>query len=357
MEYNITYRQKDKGWQYIISIKKDDKWGYGGSKQGFKTKALAKAAAETKIDEMKEKSKIKLTEDHDKITLKQFEKMFLSDLELHREQNTIANYQISFNRFKKLEEMKMEDIEFAHIQDCINEMIKAGLEPSTIRQYLSKMKVLFKAAVKPYKIIAENPITDDVMLPKVKKTNKVKALTKSELAYLLDKMAPEKYYIMCLLASHCGMRIGEIIGLCEYDIDLKKFEIDINKQWKKLKDGSYGFGTVKSQNRIVPIPKTIVEPLRKYLNNNVKNLDRRIFSDDKTQNVIVRLISKMEKIGFDNSIHDLRHTYVTTLLANGVDFKTIAELIGDNVETVIKTYSHFTEDMANAVAKKVNEIF
>lgn len=359
MEYNITYRQKDKGWQYIISIKKDDKWGYGGSKQGFKTKALAKAAAETKIDEMKEKekSKIKLTEDHDKITLKQFKEMFLSDLDLHREQNTIINYGNSFDKISKIDDMKIEDIEFAHIQNCINEMIKEGLEPSTIRQYLSKIKVLFKAAVKPYKIIAESPITDDIMLPKSKKDIKVKAQTKSELDRLLYEMYPEKDYIICLLASHCGMRIGEIIGLCEYDIDLKKLEIDVNKQWKRLKSGEYGFGTVKSQTRVVPIPKVAKKPLENYLNSNVKNLDRRIFPDRNTQAVSARLVNKMRYLGFNNSVHDLRHTYVTTLIANGVDFKTIAELIGDNVETVIKTYSHFTEDMANAVANKVNEIF
>lgn len=26
LQYNITYRQKDKGWQYIISYKVDSKW-------------------------------------------------------------------------------------------------------------------------------------------------------------------------------------------------------------------------------------------------------------------------------------------------------------------------------------------
>ena len=26
MDYNITYRQKDKGWQYIISYKVNGKW-------------------------------------------------------------------------------------------------------------------------------------------------------------------------------------------------------------------------------------------------------------------------------------------------------------------------------------------
>lgn len=33
MEYNITYRQKDKGWQYIISMKENGKWRQVKSKQ------------------------------------------------------------------------------------------------------------------------------------------------------------------------------------------------------------------------------------------------------------------------------------------------------------------------------------
>ncbi|MDU7714688.1 MAG: Arm DNA-binding domain-containing protein, partial [Clostridium butyricum] len=42
MEYNVTYRQKDKGWQFIISYKDyNGKWRQK-SKQGFKTKKEAK---------------------------------------------------------------------------------------------------------------------------------------------------------------------------------------------------------------------------------------------------------------------------------------------------------------------------
>lgn len=359
MEYNITYRQKDKGWQYIISYKDHEgKWRQK-SKQGFKSRSLAKKAADERLDEMKKKFKIKLVEDHDKITLKDFKEMFLTDIELHKECNTIKTYDAAFNKFETLNDMKMEDIEYAHIQNCINEMIKEELEPSTIKAYTSKMNTLFKAAAKPYKIILESPITEDIMTPKSKKDKdeKVKALTQSELQTLLNKMYPEKDYIICLLASNCGPRIGEIIGLCESDVDLKKGELNINKQWKLLKDGTYGFGTVKSQNRIVPIPKSVIGPLKKYLSSNVKSIGRRIFPEARTNSTSARLSLKMKQLGFDNSVHDLRHTYATTLISNGVDFKTVAELMGDTVETVIKTYSHFTEDMMSAVAKKVNRIF
>lgn len=40
--------------------------------------------------------------------------------------------------------------------------------------------------------------------------------------------------------------------------------------------------------------------------------------------------------------HDLRHTSATLLLESGVDVKTVAERLGDRVETVLETYAHVT---------------
>ena len=42
-------------------------------------------------------------------------------------------------------------------------------------------------------------------------------------------------------------------------------------------------------------------------------------------------------------IHDLRHSFVSMLIHLGANFIIIAELIGDTVEQVIKTYGHLYE--------------
>jgi integrase len=41
--------------------------------------------------------------------------------------------------------------------------------------------------------------------------------------------------------------------------------------------------------------------------------------------------------------HDLRHSFVSMLLHNGANFMVVADLIGDTVEQVIKTYGHLYE--------------
>ena len=84
--------------------------------------------------------------------------------------------------------------------------------------------------------------------------------------------------------------------------------------------------------------------------------DRRIFLDATTGTTVNRIRNKMIKLGLNASIHDCRHTYATTLLANGLDYKTVAEFMGDNVQTIIKTYSHFTKDMFDNAKTRIDNI-
>ena len=59
----------------------------------------------------------------------------------------------------------------------------------------------------------------------------------------------------------------------------------------------------------------------------------------------------------DISIHDFRHTYATTLLSNGFDVKTVAALLGDTVETVLKAYVHYTDEMREHAQERLSKFF
>ena len=53
MEYNFTYREKDKGFQVILSYKDNVGRWKQKSKQGFKTKREAKNAGDKLLEEVK----------------------------------------------------------------------------------------------------------------------------------------------------------------------------------------------------------------------------------------------------------------------------------------------------------------
>ncbi|MFQ9738883.1 MAG: hypothetical protein ACLR06_15010 [Christensenellaceae bacterium] len=52
-------------------------------------------------------------------------------------------------------------------------------------------------------------------------------------------------------------------------------------------------------------------------------------------------------------IHDLRHSYVSMLIHLGANLMVVADLIGDTVEQVTKTYGHMYETDKRAIVEKL----
>lgn len=46
-------------------------------------------------------------------------------------------------------------------------------------------------------------------------------------------------------------------------------------------------------------------------------------------------------------MYDIRHAFVTSLLEEGADLQTVAELAGHNIDTMIKSYQHITQRLRN----------
>ena len=68
-------------------------------------------------------------------------------------------------------------------------------------------------------------------------------------------------------------------------------------------------------------------------------------------------LDKQLKRKFNTCIHELRHTYATTLVSNGMDFKTAARILGHDIEQTMKTYSHVTDNMLKKASDLINKIF
>lgn len=356
MDYNISYRKKDGATQCIISYKDNDgKWRQK-SKQGFKRQKDAKPWIKNTVEKLEET--IKTPSEFRGITFGDFKKIFLEDKKREFSYNNVSIYSYAFAKFKNLEPLLLTDIGYINLKPCVDSMIDKGLSNNTIELYTSKIKAVFNHAIDKYGILTSNPVRNkDYVLPKESKKKKIKALNQNELTGLLSGLDGEDYYIS-LIASKCGLRAGEIVGLTDTNFDFKNAEIKIDKQWKQLEKGVYSFGTPKSTNsyRTVPIPAKYVSEIKSYVKTCTIGIDRRIFVNRSTANVTSRLEQKYKRKGYNISMHDLRHTYATTLLFNGFDYKTVAELMGDTVETIINTYSHFIDDMYNSAKNRIDNI-
>lgn len=354
MEYNITWRKKDKGWQFIISYKDQfGKWKQK-SKQGFKTQKEGKPIAEKMLQELKKNVKA-VNKTFSKITFGEFVEMYLEHEKLYKQYNTIITIITVSNKFKDLTDKEICKITSLDIQKIVDKITKEGLNNNTIRYYIRRLTTLFKCAKEEYNIIDNMP-TQNIKIGKPVPTRK-KALTDKEINDLLEKFKNDKYYLLIFLAVNTGMRLGEICGLTWDNVDFKNNTITVNKQWKMLNSSEWGFGDVKSKNsnRVIPISNTVIKELSKY--KNVINIDNRIFDYRATDSICAMVNEKFKKAKLDISLHELRHTYATKLIANGVDFKTVAKILGHSVEQTLKTYSHVTDDMMKKASNIIDNIF
>lgn len=363
MDYNITYREKDKGIQYIISYKDQlGKWKQK-SKQGFKTKRDAKKAALEYLEVLKNtlENDKKISLEYKDMTFYEFKTMFFNHKKLYLTANTMKNYSRVFDLFEYLDDIKMKDISNFNIQRGIDELVKNGNSYKTILTRVKSLKSFFNSAVKEYRIILESPVVD-IRVPENKKENDFYILNDNEFKDILNKFEDTPYHLILVLAGTCGLRVGEILGLTWSCIDLKENMIKIDKQWKMLsrENGKevWGLGDLKTKNsnRTVPIPYQTVTILKDHYRNSPISIDGRLFPFVKNRSLHDLINIKLKKLGYKISVHDLRHYYATKLIANGVDFKTAAKLLGHDVEMTMRTYSHVNDDMllkANNVIQKI----
>ena len=140
-----------------------------------------------------------------------------------------------------------------------------------------------------------------------------------------------------------GMRIGELLALTYYDVNLEEKTISINKSYQRLKgkDVITQPKTPKSI-RVITMPDFLVEEFREYYSHlyGIMKKDR-LFHFTKSY-MEHNLISGIKKSGVKRiRLHDLRHSHASMLVDMGVAPLEIAERLGhEKVETTLNTYSH-----------------
>lgn len=355
LEYNFTYRKKDKGYQIILSYKDNKGRWRQKSRQGFETKKLAKAAGDKLLDEAKEKALNVVDESMKDITLRQVFELFLLENNAVLEYNTRAIYKQALTAFSDIADVPVVKITHSDIIDCMAPMKYAV---STKNLYLSKVNRVFRYAIETLEILATNPVSK-VPKEKDKRKSTIQVLSQENFKHILQSIQSpySPTYVKIAIAGYAGLRYGEIIALTWDNIDLKNGIISVVAQVALTSNCQYNKKATKSLNgyRDVPIPSDLVKILKEYKSHTPIRLDRKLFTSSSTCAAhINRIIKKFD----DNlSIHSLRHTYATRLLAHGVDVQTVAALLGDTVNTVISTYVHYSDEMRKKAKHDIEIIF
>ena len=158
-----------------------------------------------------------------------------------------------------------------------------------------------------------------------------------------------------------GLRKGELLSLQWSDLDETNCTISVSKQASWDTEHQLILSRPKTGNSIreVSIPQDAVELLKQE---HAKHPDNpwmfpssrtgEMYHPDSVVNLhkIILKDAGLEHIRF----HDLRHTFATLALQNGVDVKTVSSMLGHyDAGFTLRTYTHVTRQMQQKAAEKM----
>ena len=211
-------------------------------------------------------------------------------------------------------------------------------------------------------LIRVNPAIGCKLPPK--KAKEMQVLTKEEMQRFIAQAKADGYFELFLLELCTGMRRGEIVALQWDDLNMQTGELHICRQATTIRGSIHICAPkTKSSIRTVILPPDIVKILAEYK----KRVNSRWmfpspvkedapYHPSAVRKVLDRTLERAEckHIRF----HDLRHTFATTALANGMDVKTLSAIIGHmSSETTLNIYTHITDNMQRSAANKIEQGF
>lgn len=213
---------------------------------------------------------------------------------------------------------------------------------------ISAIRSFYKYLTVKAKLIAENPM-QDLDSPRLKKSLP-RYLDLNQSIQLLDHVDGknrERDYCILTLFLNCGLRISELIGL-----NLKDIQGD---QLRVLGKGN--------KERVVFLNDACQQAISDWLDVRstrgsadpnalfISCQSRKRISKSAVEKLVKKHLSVAGLDSSQYSPHKLRHTAATLMLQNGVDVRTLQEVLGhDNLNTT-QIYTHVDNENLRVAAK------
>ncbi len=308
--------------------------------------------------------------------------------------------------------IRLSELQPLHITKLYNKMAETGYmrngkhmeySPSTIKRVHQIINSSLNTAVQ-WQLLESNPCerTRPPKSAKVKKDNyftleQTKAffaqldepycvphggrLPKDGARHYDTKKIELKYKVLLYVAVFGGFRRGELVSLTWDDVDMDENTISITKSTARTK--RHGNITKAPKNshsvRKVVLPDFVIAMLREYKNQQdlyknslgdywegdnyifIQSNGRRI--DLSTPNKIVKKVihiynAEHEDKLPDITLHGLRHTSATLLIAQNVDVKTVSRRLGHaETSTTMNIYAHALEKRDTVASDSLGALF
>jgi len=272
--------------------------------------------------------------------------------------NTIQSYKSDLDQFINFIEKKECDIKRLSV-DNINEFVYSfqnkGFEKTTISRKISSLSHFFNFLLEE-KIIDLNPI-NHLEIPKQKKKLPI-ILSNKQVDKLLEFTKEDKtpkgirLYTMIEILYATGIRITELVEMKLSSLyEDKNFLLIIGKGQKE---------------RLVPVSSQTRDTINVYLKIRKKfisdnNESKWIFPSKQSSkghitrqrfNQLLNKLNEKGNLGIKRiSPHKLRHAFATHLLSNGIDLRSLQQMLGHSDISTTQIYTHVLKERLKQVIK------
>lgn len=263
---------------------------------------------------------------------------------------TTEVYQADLEAFKSFYEAIDSNLNWAEmpadiIRQWVVEMMDKGNAATSVRRRLSSLRSFYKFLLRRG-LVSKDPV-HSIPGPKVEK--KLPAYVReTEMDRLFDGDFFGEDYEGCrdrmilLTFYSTGIRLSELVGLKEKDVDLDQMQLKVTGK--------------RNKQRIIPYGDEFGDSLRHYLAEResfakqFSSTDTSLYLDLKTkQRMAPAKVRKLVKKYLSlvttqqrNSPHVLRHTFATAMLNHQADLQSVKELLGHESLSTTEIYTHTT---------------
>jgi integrase/recombinase XerC len=268
--------------------------------------------------------------------------------------NTLAAYQNDIAQFSEflLVNFQIADpsqADYGMIRSWIISLVDKDLEPISVNRKIACLRTFYKFLL-AREFIAKDPSAKVSILKSRKKLPSF--VKEGEMMQLLDNTTfPDnveglRNKLILELFYATGIRLAELIGLQESQVDLRNCTIKVLGK--------------RNKERVIPFSKKIVPILEAYrIRRNKEIPDNKsglLFVTDKGKPcypmMIYRTVKKYLMLGTvaeKKSPHILRHTYATHLLNKGAEINAVKDLLGHSSLAATQVYTHNSIDKLKRV--------
>lgn len=268
---------------------------------------------------------------------------------------TIASYKESMKEFGAFfhnldKELDWDTVDEDVIRDWMEHLMDGGMIASSVGTRFAALRSLYRFALS--RGMVQRDPTYRVEPPKKGKPLPV-FIKEGEMDRLLDdlpwgtsfKDVSDKTIIMTFYET--GIRLSELIGLDNVDIDLESCQLKVTGKGNK--------------QRVVPFGSELKSALERYMavrDREVPHLTDAVFVTPKGRRVKreqvrkavherLSLVSTQKKL----SPHVLRHSFATAMLNHGAGIESVRRLLGHASASTTEIYTHTTFEQLKRVYK------